>query len=71
MIYQEIGGNTVDRFALTRMPNGGYCVDGRFVPVRDDTLNGVDDRKSVIAIHAGLDNEERLGWAVLGVDPKK
>ncbi len=44
-----------DRFQLRLEPDGVYRVDGRVIPVRDNAILGVDDRKPVVLVHRGQD----------------
>ena len=56
MICQKkpiVGDGGAERFALRREPDGVYRVDGRVVPIADDTTLGVDDRQAVVGVQRG------------------
>ncbi len=50
-MYESLTGDGPDRFALRRGPDGVYLVDGRVIPVADNSAGGVDDSKPVVGIH--------------------
>ena len=50
-MVEQIGGPTVDRFELRREPNGVYHVNGRVIPVSDDSIRTIDHGKSVVPVH--------------------
>ncbi len=55
-----------DRFELRRGPDGVYRIDGRAVPIADESSEGrvaVDDRQSIVRV-ASLPN---MGVGFLGV----
>ena len=58
---------SVDRFALRLRPDGVYFVEGRVIPVRDESSLALDNGEAVVRVHDRVDPSKDLGWGVLGV----
>ena len=56
--------NNDSAFDLVRTPNGIYLRDGRAIPSADYATLGVNNRQSVVAVHARDD----LGKGFIGVE---
>ena len=49
-MFQQIGGDASDRFALREDPDGVYRVDGRVIPVRDEAAVRDDNGEPVVGV---------------------
>lgn len=56
--------------SLWLMPNGVYRLDGRVIPVGDDTAISDDHSQLVVGVHRGEDMSVGLLGSQLGVDIK-
>ena len=68
------GDGNRGRFALRREPDGIYLVDGRVIPVRDDSAKGgvtIDYSKPIVGIHGSEDSRINFSGSQLGVNVKK
>ena len=71
MFEPVAGDGNAARFALTLCPDGVYRVDGRVIPVRDDSALSVDDGQPVVSIERKEDVSIGGLGSVLGVNVKK
>lgn len=56
------------RFDLRLEPDGVYCVDGRFIPVRDNSAICLNNSKPVVRVHVLNNGGVGLLGALRGVD---
>ena len=67
----EIAPSGKDLFALTRKPNGIYCINGRSIPIRDDSTVCLNNSKPVVGVHNADNLGVRIGGTKIGVDVEK
>ena len=60
-----------DLFALTCKPDGVYCINGRSIPIRDDSTVCLNNSKPVVGVHNADNLGVRIGGTKIGVDLEK
>ncbi|WP_424982109.1 hypothetical protein [Maritalea sp. S77] len=71
-MFKPISGDgNAERFTLRPMPNGVYSIDGRLIPIRDDSARSLNDSKSVVGVYSARNMGVSLGGAAAGMDVKE